>query len=218
MKLAADTGEYKTVFGDLTAFRWSRLAITDDMLKAVANVVLEWSMLEQDFIKLTRVFWHHYGAGSSIPRSFDARKKALRDFSRTLYAEEPEELRAFLWFLQRLADANGKRDDICHGIPGEVRRRGKTYKCLAIYHPSKPTRYTPVSVARIKRLHAELIKLDNELSEVMAATDVAIQASRVASGETRVWQGFSSHRYDLTPGNRSPMLPKHVPPPATFRV
>ncbi len=202
--------------GGHTTFHWKHDQISDRLLVAVGAVVLEWAKIDNRIIDITRRFWMHYRLDEIIPRSFDARRKRLKQFGKTLYENEPEEYLYFSWFLTRLSDANGFRDDICHGIPGTVTKRGRNFECLQISHPSKETRHTPVSIGKIERFRKKLSDLDVEASDVSWAVSQALTASL---RNTSVWQDDDNHRgwILITPENRSPMLPKSVLPPPSFR-
>jgi len=199
----------------VVSFHWKRESITPRLQQAVGAVVLEWTLVDEIITDILGSFWLHHRREDKIPRPFDIRRKLLRDFGGDLYRSEPDELRIFAWYLDRLSRINSDRDDICHGIPGIVTLRKKSYACLAIRHPSKETRYKPISIGAIERFAASLMRFHSETGQVGQAIGVALQAS---SRSVRVWKTGDDQPHLLTPENRHPRLPRQVPPPPSFRV
>jgi hypothetical protein len=115
-----------------------------------------WALIDWDIQRLCEFLWPIHPPGQEIVRSFDKRAETLAEIARKLYAAEPDEWRTFAWLLQRLKTANGRRDAICHGIPGTKKIAGKEIDSLLIPFPARPTKYSPISVLAIEQLAALL--------------------------------------------------------------
>ena len=102
------------------------------------------------------------------------------------------------------------RDAIAHGQPGEISTGKKTYVGLMVPKPSRKTKYVPLPVGHIKKLANQVDSLQNEarwvnsaLGQTKSAYDPNVVQHNMIDG---VWTR-------LTTANRSPMLPRWVPPP-----
>ena len=153
----------------MVSFRWARKDITPPLLMAVGSIILDWAMIDNEVTKMVNLFWHKKHPGEKIPQPFDKRIRHLRDFADTVYADEPDEWIVFRWYLQRLKDANGKRDAIAHGMPGMITKGKRKYRGLMVPHPSKPTTYVPMTVKDVVRLSETILTLHAETSTISRA-------------------------------------------------
>lgn len=194
--------------------------MTPDLLMAVGAVVLEWAMIDDAVTKTLELFWFHHRPEERIPRSFDRRVGHLLEFGDALYANEysneVEERRLFRWFIQRLRTANGRRDDIAHGIPGTITiGKKRPAKGLRIPFPSRLHRYVFVKLEHVKALAIELQQLHVECTNVSSALWAAFTASLP---NRRSWSDRNGVWTLLTKENRQYRMPSSIPVPATFEV
>lgn len=195
-------------------FHWHYEMNSPRLLMAVGSVILEWSWIDHDITKICEFVWHFKYPKQSVPRAFNARIKGLKEVYKTIYASEPDEYRQLCWFIQRLRDINNRRDDLAHGRPGRAQiNDGDWFECLMVPFPSRDTKYTPMNVEGIEKLHSDLKLITNEVRDVSDALTVALQAS---SGNISTWQDPHG-LMPLTMANRSPMIPRLNAPPPTFR-
>lgn len=181
---------------------------------AVGRVILQWAWIDHDITRMCEFAWWNDFPDQKIPRAFNARVKGLKQVAKRIYKDEPDEYRVFCWFIQRLRNANDRRDDLAHGRPGIASiDGGEEFECLMVPFPSRETKYEPMRVDQIERLHRDLSTITIELRTVSWAFSQALQAS---SGNISTWQepdGWTR----LTMANRSPKLPREHPPPPTFQ-
>ncbi len=196
-----------------TEFHWMRKSITAELLQAVGGVTLWWAMVDAAVTDMVRIFWHNKHPDQPIPKPFDRRIRNLRDFAAELLAAEPEELRLFRWFLQRVKAANGERDAVAHGTLGTVKQHGREYSALMVPKPSGTTNYVPMTPDKITKLAETIDALHSEATHVQSALIVALNASSQDKHHSLVDGKWTL----LTWGNRNPRMPTDHPPPATFQ-
>lgn len=194
-------------------FHWKRSDITPDLLMAVGAVMLNWSMVDDQISNALIPFWVDAKPNERIPRSFDRRINGLVDLISPFYSGEPDEYRIFMWFIQRIKDANGRRDNIAHGIPGTITKKGRTYKGLMIPEHSREATYSPMPFNKITELAETIDELITECGSVTSA----LWAVRSASRSERIWRESDGWK-TVTMDNRSPKLPCLRTPPQTFVV
>lgn len=197
-----------------TEFHWQRSDITPDFLMAVGGVTLNWAQVDNEVTRILQPFWFDAHPEKRMPRSFDKRVGNLVKIVEPLYADEPEERRIFKWYIQRLKDANGQRDNIAHGIPGTITKGGRTFQGLMVPYPSREPTYAPKPLDDVAALAKTIDALWRETLDVTAALYAVRNA---ASGNIRVWQNPDGWSL-VTMDNRSPRLPLTIPPPPTFRA
>jgi hypothetical protein len=148
-----------------------------------------------------------------LPKPFDRRVAFLEAHARRLYAEEPDELRTFVYFTHRLKSVSGCRDDLAHGRPGMITRRGKQRQGLLVPSLRKDDRYIPLTLEDIGRLHRKIRELGRE-ANLMTYPLYAAQA--FASTGIPVQQ-VENGSMPSTVRSRSPMLPRLKSPPPTWQ-
>ena len=195
------------------SFHWERKNITPPLLMAVGSITLDWAMIDHDVTRMIQSFWYEKHPRKTIPRPFDKRSRFLRDFADTVYADEPDEWIVFRWYLQRLKDANGKRDALAHGMPGMVIKGKRKYRGLMVPHPAKSATYVPMTIREVVGLAATILNLHAETSAVSTALSMA----QAASSPNKHFSQVDGKWTQLTKENRSPILPRMVPLPPTFR-
>jgi hypothetical protein len=195
-------------------FEWKREWLTPLLLQAVGGVILNWSRVDHEIIKLCEHVWRVEFPTTRVPRPFNARTTTLLTFARKLYLNEPEEFRIFAWYIQRLRTLNDSRDDVAHGTPGIVTKHGKSSECLMVPFPSRATEFRPITIRQIENLSLKLDALASETSWVSGAVSRAIMAS--SSGIYRELIDGEWRR--LTMYNRTPRLPRDSLPPPSFRA
>jgi len=147
------------------------------MLSAVGTITLEWAFIDAEVTYMCQSFWSNQHPGQMMPRSFDKRSEYLKLYAVTLWRDEPSKQKGFDKYMQRVKTANGKRDDVCHGVPGQITRRGRRYFGLRIVHPSQATRYPDMTVDQLERLAEELGHLAAETINVRVEFDKARHGS-----------------------------------------
>ncbi len=195
-----------------TTFHWQATDETPELLMMVGAITLTWSRIDDQITQMLLPFWFDDRPTQGIPRSFDRRIGALVEIVSPLYANEPDELRQFQWYVQRLRNANGQRDQIAHGIPGTITKNGRTFWGLVISFPSRETKYISKSIASIEKLVKSLYDLHFETVQVHYAL---IALRNASSGNVSTWKkpgGWTP----VTMENRSPKLPRLSSPPPTF--
>jgi hypothetical protein len=191
-------------------FHWQASEQTPELLTAVGLVTLTWARIDWTITNILELFWRDNKAGQPMPRSFDQRIAYLEEFLTPLYHTEPDELRTFLWYLQRLKTANGNRDDVAHGIVGKITKGSRTYSGLMVPFPSKETKYPAFNLDQIKKLGRRLEDLETETAHVSSALREVREASLP---NIRVWRDPDGWLRP-TMENRTRRLPrKHLPPP-----
>lgn len=195
-----------------TTFHWQQSDMTPELLELIGWVTIQWSIIDNEVTRILEPFWLKNTPNERMPRSFDKRIQHLTDSVRPLYADEPEEERTFLWFVHRLKDVNGRRDQLAHGIPGTIKKGRREYVGLMVPFPSNRTKYVPMSLAQIKKLASALTQIRHETWQVGSAINAVLAAS---SGNRSVWRDPDGWTR-ITMDNRSPMLPRDHPPPPTF--
>ncbi|MFZ5717384.1 MAG: hypothetical protein ACOY3N_31530 [Bradyrhizobium sp.] len=183
---------------------------------AVGNVTIQWAVIDH---LVTQMLWHlwfyEHSQAERPPRSFDRRIAELKRLTKILYQNEPDEFRTYSWFDQRIRSANGRRDDITHGIPGVMSKNGKEYEVLHIQFPSQiMPKYSHSSVESVEQLAEELKALYLEAVNVFYAISTAL----VASSQNTVTGPAPYGLKPAIPGNRSPRLPRENLPPPTFQA
>src|SRR3546814_16541944 len=98
-------------------------------------------MIDDQITRALLPFWLDQFPQMRMPRSFDRRINPLVDTVKPLYAPEPAEYRTFMWFIHRIKDANGQRDNIAPGLPGKVERRGGKFRGLQEPYPRSQERH-----------------------------------------------------------------------------
>ena len=199
----------------MVGFHWHHEWVTPRLRMAVGDVSLEWAGLDIEITRMCEGCWSRaYPDERGVPRPFDKRQKGLRAFGQFLYASEPDENLIWAWFLERVKNANFKRDDIAHGIPGKVtNEKGEQYDGLMVPYPSRAPKFIKMSLSDIEALVESLKELRREMTQVSFAFHQALAAS---SPNTRTWLD-PNMSIPLTMDNRSPKLPRWQPPPPTFR-
>lgn len=110
-----------------------------------------------------RICLAHIPSRERVPRSFDIRIAGLKEIAASIYKNEPDEYRIFSWYVQRLRTLNGRRDDLAHGLPGKVTKKGRTYDGIKIPFPSRDTKYSELTVEDIEELAEDLKAMEGEL-------------------------------------------------------
>lgn len=197
-----------------TTFHWKLSDITPELLMAVGAVTLNWAQADNSITQILQIFWANDRPNERMPRSFDKRVDNLVEFVEPLLASEPDELRVFRWYIQRLRDANGKRDSISHGIPGTITKNGRTFQGLMVPHPSKRTIHIPLPPDDISDVAKTIGGLWEET--IIGVYPALIALWQAASGNIRTRQSPDEWK-QVTMDNRSPRLPRSCPPPPTFQ-
>ena len=194
-------------------FHWHSDWMTPRLLSAIGSAVIYWAMIDHRIIEVCEFAWRTSHPGERVPRSFDIRIAGLKEIAASIYKNEPDEYRIFSWYVQRLRTLNGRRDDLAHGLPGKVTKKGRTYDGIKIPFPSRDTKYSELTVEDIEELAEDLKAMEGETYQVSMALLQALQAS---SGNISIWQDPDGWA-PLTKDNRSPKLPRENLPPPTFR-
>jgi hypothetical protein len=203
------------------AFQWSRASITPDLLRAVGAVTVWWALLDQEVTRLATGSWLVEHPQERMPREFSRRAKYLRRVADDVYLNklnEPDEHRQFYWFMKRVTDAQGLRDDVAHGLPGIATKGTRQFPALLIHPPSRPQEIKPLSTQKLNRLASEIEGLFDEMSGVTEALEVA-RFSALLSTFPQMRAGLPPEvlqRY--SPDSRSPKLPRLSRPRPTFGV
>jgi hypothetical protein len=100
--------------------------MTPRLLSAIGSAVIYWAMIDHRIIEVCEFAWRTSHPGERVPRSFDIRIAGLKEIAASIYKNEPDEYRIFSWYVQRLRTLNGRRDDLAHGLPGKVTKKGRT--------------------------------------------------------------------------------------------
>lgn len=199
------------------AFEWKLSEVTPALLQALGAVTLWWPFVDSGISGCLSTFASRADFPKRIPRDTSRRIKLLDTFARELYLEklkEPEEYRVFAWFRHRLADANGRRSGVAHGILGSVKKRGKSYKGLKIEFPSEQVTFTQMSVLGVERLAIDLQGLAAEVGSVSLALYEAVICCHP---QHELWDSRSGSwaKVDISTRN---LLPHSIPIPPSFAV
>lgn len=198
------------------AFHYNPAWITDRMRIAIGNVSIQWALVDNTITQVLWSLWFYEHAQTERPpRSFDRRIAELKRLAKILYQNDPDELRQYSWFDQRIRTANGKRDNVAHGIPGRMTKDGKEREALEIQFPSQIIpRYAHSTIEDVEELAVELGSLYMEAAMVHAAIGAALVAS-----SQNILNGPAPYGLKpVAPGVRNPMLPRDNIPPPTFQV
>lgn len=195
-------------------FSWRPEFLTTQLVQDVGSIVLTWAWIDHEISRMCQMFWLKEHPEERLPQSFDTRANILKIFAKALYVpREPAEYRIFVWFIQRIKAANGKRDDLAHGIHGLITKNGRTREGLLVPHPSRKTDYIPMTAAQIGKFNEELSTLNREVKWVGLAFSQAVQATSPHKSFGLIDGVWTQDTWD----NRSPKLPQLIPPPPTFR-
>jgi hypothetical protein len=191
--------------------------MTPRLQSAVGRVIIEWAGIDAGVTDICQNFWVDEHPQVTIPRPFDKRSKAIKDYGRKLYLEklqERDEWRFFAWYIQRLRTLNDRRDDIAHGQPGLITKDGKQFEGLMVPRPSKETRFVEQTILDIEDLGQQLTAILGEATQVAYAFWAAHVAASPHRQAWRVQNGWTQ----ITKENRSPKLSRWNVPPPTFRA
>lgn len=192
-------------------FHWEAKDQTPELLAAIGLVIVTWTRIDNEITRILEPFWSVQKPEERMPRPFDQRITILREIVTPFYNAEPDELRAFLWYLERLKSANGNRDNISHGIAGKITKGRKTFPGLMVAFPSKATKHISYSLEQIQKLGARLEELEGETVHVSAALRAVYETSLP---DRRVWRASGGWSRP-TMETRTDRLPRyHAPPPA----
>lgn len=164
-------------------FHWKREWVTPELLQAVGTIVLEWAMIDNEVTDMCKTFWSLERRGEVLPRAFDKRIDLLNERGLKLFADFPEELHVWKWFVQRIKTLNGRRDAVAHGVPGRITLRDKqqkdirTFDGVLVEHPSKDTKLIPLSIGQIAQLADDIVRLHDEIGNVRYAFSNAVSVS-----------------------------------------
>jgi hypothetical protein len=191
--------------------------MTPRLQAAVGCVIIEWAGIDAGLTHICENFWVDVHPNDTIPRPFDKRSKAIKDYGRTLYLDklqEEDEWRFFSWYIERLRNLNNRRDDIAHGQPGLIIKDGKQFEGLMVPRPSKETRFVEQTVLDIEDLAQQLTTMRGETTQVAYAF---WSAHIAASPHRQAWRNQSGWTL-ITKENRNPRLPRWNVPPPTFQA
>jgi hypothetical protein len=182
---------------------------------AVGSVSIEWAIVDDCITQILWSLWfYEHQQTERPPRSFDRRIAELKRLVKLLDQNEPDEFRTYAWFDQRLRTANGKRDNIAHGVPGRMTKNGKEYEALQIPFPSQVIpKYAHSTIDDVEDLAVELKELCLEASSI----HVAIWAALVASSQN-ISNGPAPYGLKPVGPDSRPMLPRDNLPPPTFQA
>jgi hypothetical protein len=196
-------------------FRADYNKITPMLEAAVGRVILEWTTIDHLVTGKCELFWQDMHPGDRIPRPFDKRAKAFKDYGRHLFIDRlnsPDEWLTLAWFIERLRNLSYRRDDIAHGFAGEITQNGKTYEGLMVPRPSHETRLVPLSTEDVVRFGYELRAFRVEFIELSHPFYLAHVAAWPDRRGTLGPDGLP-----VTKENRSLRLPRRGVPPPSFR-
>ncbi len=198
----------------MVTFKWSLQNITPELEQRVGHIILQWAMIDHQIVDTASLVWPYIHPGQRPPNQFTKRVNLLLDYAKRLYANEPEELLIFGWFIQRLKQAGGIRDAIAHGQPGIIGQHGREYPGLMVPEAGRGNRYVPLSEEKIADLCKTLDAMVWEATEVR----VAFCEAHIASLPNKLQRLTDGEWKTVTMDNRSPKLPQRHRPPPTFRV
>jgi hypothetical protein len=152
--------------------------VTPELAQAVGLVTLEWAMIQEQFGRSFALLWQSHHKEKKPPASFDKQMALWVALIETLFRSNPDYLNYCLDYVQRVRSANGQRDDIAHGVPGVIEKRGRSFFGLMVSRPLiANTRMVQIDVPKITAIAFELRNLKHESSEVYWQVGLAHNAS-----------------------------------------
>lgn len=141
---------------------WSSNDMTPQLMTAVGNVVLRWSLLESRLIWAAKfIAWPR---GKIVPSKVSEILKMMKKETEALYPKHPEMPVKFGDFCQHILDLQASRNDICHGVPGRIKISGRAFTGLMIpAQGRRKERYREISVEQIDEIARNISRAEKKL-------------------------------------------------------